>query len=74
MFEIDRNLQIVIILFIGVLVLLYKKKPSSMFHSDGKPKEFGTGMNKTITPVLLVALSIGLMVYVQFTVKDGDFV
>ena len=74
MFEIDRNLQMVIIIFIGLLIFLYKKKPSMMFDGDGKVKEFGSGPNKTITPVWLVSLAIGLLVYVQFTVKNGDFV
>ena len=41
MFDIDRNLQMVIVVFIGILVLLYKKKPKMMFHEDGKVKEFG---------------------------------
>ena len=74
MFEIDRNLQIVILIFSGLLIFLYKKKPRMMFHEDGKVKEFGSGPNKTITPVWLVSLAIGLLIYLQFTVKDGDFV
>lgn len=74
MFDIDRNLQIVIIIFIGLLLFLYKKKPSMMFHNDGSVKEFGTGPNKTIIPVWLVALSICLLIYLQFTVREGDFV
>ena len=74
MFEIDRNLQIVILIFIGLLIFLYKKKPRMMFHEDGKVKEFGSGPNKTITPVWLVSLSISMLIYLQLTVKDGDFV
>ena len=74
MFEIDRNLQIVIILFIGISYILYKRKPSMMFDKNGKIKEFGTGPEKTITPFWLVSLTIGLLIYVRFTVRDGDFV
>ena len=74
MFEIDRNLQIVIVIFIGILLVLYKKKPSIMFHADGSAKQFGTGPKKTTTPAWLVSLSITLLIYLQLTVKDGDFV
>ena len=74
MFEIDKNLQITIIIFIMILVFLYQKKPSMMFHDDGSAKQFGTGPNKTTTPVWLVSLSITLLIYLQLTVKDGDFV
>ena len=74
MFEIDRNLQIVIVIFIGILLVLYKKKPSNMFHADGSAKQFGNGPNKTTTPAWLVSLSITLLIYLQLTVKDGDFV
>tara|TARA_Y100000996_G_C22300849_1_gene552067 strand:- start:206 stop:430 length:225 start_codon:yes stop_codon:yes gene_type:complete len=74
MFEIDRNLQLVIVIFIGILMILYKKKPSIMFHNDGSVKQFGTGPKKTITPTWLVSLSITLLIYLQLTVKDGDFV
>ena len=45
-----------------------------MFHDDGSAKQFGTGPNKTTTPVWLVSLSITLLIYLQLTVKDGDFV
>ena len=74
MFEIDRNLQMVIVIFIIILVFLYKKKPSMMFHSDGTAKQFGTGSRKTTTPVWLVSLTISMLIYLQLTVKDGDFV
>ena len=74
MFEIDRNLQMVIVIFVIILVFLYKKKPSMMFHSDGTAKQFGTGPKRTTTPVWLVSLSLGLLIYLQLTVKDGDFV
>ena len=74
MFEIDRNLQVVILIFITTVALLYKQKPSMMFKNNGKPKEFGSGKDKTITPVWIVAIAISLLVYVQFTVKGNDFV
>lgn len=74
MFEIDSNLQFIILIFLIVIALLFHKKPSSMFNKNGKPKEFGNGKDKTITPVWLVSLSIALLAYVHFTIKKDDFV
>lgn len=74
MFEIDRNLQIVILIFAGTIFILFKQKPDLMFKKNGKPKEFGSGKDKTIVPVWLVAVSISLLFYVQFTLKSDDFV
>ena len=74
MFEIDRNLQIVILIFAGTTFLLFKQKPELMFKKNGKPKEFGSGKDKTIIPVWLVAISVSLLFYVQFTIKRDDFV
>tara|TARA_B100000029_G_scaffold439406_1_gene455933 strand:+ start:263 stop:505 length:243 start_codon:yes stop_codon:yes gene_type:complete len=74
MFDIDSNLQMVIIIFILILFFLYKKKPRMIFHQNGTAKEFGSGPNKTITPVWLVALSVTLIIYLLFTVKGYDFV
>ena len=74
MFEIDRNLQIVILVFIGTIILLYKQTPEFIFKSNGKPKDFGSGSEKTIAPVWLVAIGVSLLFYVHFTVKNNDFV
>ena len=74
MFEIDRNLQVVILIFAATLVVLYKQKPSMMFKNNGRPKDFGSGKDKTITPIWLVAIAISLLIYVRFTVKGDDFV
>ena len=43
MFEIDKNLQMVLILFLCCTFILYKQKPSMMFDTNGKIKDFGTG-------------------------------
>tara|TARA_Y100000389_G_scaffold204449_1_gene257073 strand:- start:3205 stop:3429 length:225 start_codon:yes stop_codon:yes gene_type:complete len=74
MFEIDKNLQIVILIFIGTIITLFKKKPEIMFKKNGKAKEFGSGKDKTIVPVWLVGISLSLLFYVQFTTKKDDFV
>jgi hypothetical protein len=74
MFEIDNNLQFIILIFLIVVVVLFHKKPKYMFNENGKPKEFGNGKDKTITPVWLVSLSIALIAYVHFIIKKDDFV
>jgi hypothetical protein len=74
MFDIDRNLQVVFLVFIGSIFLFYQKKPSIMFKEDGKPKEFGSGGDKTIAPIWLISLMISILFYIQFTVKKDDFV
>tara|TARA_Y100001958_G_C21246751_1_gene577427 strand:+ start:860 stop:1084 length:225 start_codon:yes stop_codon:yes gene_type:complete len=74
MFVIDKNLQIVILIFGAIIFILYKQKPSMMFKKNGKPKDFGSGKDKTITPVWLVALTISLLFYIQFTIRQDDFV
>ena len=74
MLEIDRNLQFVILVFLATIFILYRQKPAMIFKTNGKPKEFGSGKGKTITPAWLVALSVSLLFYVNFTIKKDDFV
>ncbi len=74
LFEVDKKLQIVIILFTLTIIILYQQKHKSMFTEEGEIKPFGTGQEKTITPLWLVSLAIGLLIYVYFTVKEDDFV
>ena len=74
MFEIDKNLQIVIVLFICIMLIIYKRKPPLMFDNNGKIKEFGTGPTKTIMPFWLVSIALGLLIYVLFTVQSDDYV
>jgi len=74
MLEIDSNLQFVILVFLATIFLLYQKKPSMIFKTNGKPKEFGSGSDKTITPPWLIALAVSLLFYVQTTVKNDEFV
>ena len=72
--EIDQKLQIVIILFIITILFLYKQKHPSMFTKENEIKHFGTGPEKTITPLWLVSLTIGLICYLYITVRKDDFV
>ena len=74
MFVIDKNLQVVILIFGAIIFILFRQKPPMLFKKNGKPKEFGSGKDKTITPVWLVALTISLLFYIQITIRQDDFV
>ena len=74
MFEIDKKLQIVIFLYLVLLIYIYQRKPPLMFTENGEIKSFGTGKDKTILPLWLVSTSISMLIYVQFVVKENDFV
>ncbi|MBG01367.1 MAG: hypothetical protein CL470_03770 [Acidimicrobiaceae bacterium] len=73
--EIDRKLQMTLLLFIITMAVLYKIKLPIMFEvKTGKIKDFGTGPFKTIIPLWLAALSISLLCYVYLSIREDDFV
>jgi hypothetical protein len=53
---------ILFIIFFGVIQML---KPSFLYNPDGSLREFGVGYkNKTILPVWLLSLVLGILSYV----------
>ena len=74
MFEIDENLQKILIIHILVCAFLYNYKPKFMFDENNNFKAFGTGKNKTIYPFWLVTTALSLLIYLYLIVKNGDFV
>ena len=73
MFDIDENLKYIILLFILLSFIIYKLKLDSMFHKNGKFKDFGTGSNKTLFPFWLVLLSLSSLIYIYIKSKNDDF-
>ena len=74
MIQLDEKLQLVIFLFICSLFILYRSKSRHMFDENNNIKQFGTGKDKTITPIWLVGLVMGLFIYVYLTVQKDDYV
>ena len=63
---IRKNVILVsIILFIIIFGGIQMLKPSFLYNSDGSLREFGIGYkNKTILPVWLLSLVLGILSYV----------
>ena len=74
MFEIDGNLQQILLIHLVICAFLYKYKPDFMFDDKGNFKQFGTGPGKTIYPFWLVTTISSLSVYLFIVVKKDDFV
>jgi hypothetical protein len=54
-----------IILFLMIFGLMYVLQPAFLFNKDGSVREFGVGYkNKTILPLWLFAILLGIMSYV----------
>ena len=54
--------------------ILYVKKPSQLFNSDGSVKSYGTGKDQTLYPVFLVILIPSIVLYVFLITKNSEFV
>ena len=74
MFEIDGNLQQILLIHIAICFFFYKYKPDFMFDDKGNFKQFGTGPGKTIYPFWLVTTISSLSIYLFIVVKKDDFV
>jgi hypothetical protein len=54
-----------IILFLVIFILIILGKPGFIFNNDGSLRQFGVGYrNKTILPVWLLAIILGILCYV----------
>jgi len=72
--NIDQNVFIVIVAQMLLATILYVKKPSQLFNSDGTVKSYGTGKDQTLYPVFLVILIPSIVLYVFLIVKNSEFV
>ena len=63
---IRKNVPLVsILLFIIIFGSIQMLKPSFLYNKDGSLREFGVGYkNKTILPVWLLSLVLGILSYV----------
>lgn len=62
---IRQNLPLVsIALFLIIFSLIQLMQPAFLYNNDGSLREFGVGYkNKTILPVWLLAIVLGILVY-----------
>ena len=61
----DNVTLVSIILFIIIFSIIQLSKPMFLYNTDGSIREFGVGYkNKTILPLWLFAIVLGIMSYV----------
>jgi hypothetical protein len=55
-----------IVIFLVIFGLIQMTKPSFMYNNDGSLREFGVGYkNKSILPVWLFSIFLGILTYVM---------
>ncbi len=60
----ENSVFVSIIMFVVIFVFIQKMKPVCFYNTDGSIREFGVGYkNKTIFPVWLLSLILGLLCY-----------
>ena len=74
MFDIDKNLQKTILIYLIFSFFIYKSKSSLFFTNNKELKHFGLGTNKTIHPYWMVTLLFGLFIYLIISIRNDDFV
>lgn len=72
--DIDRNVLTTIIFIVLFSVILYVKKPSVMFDTNGDFKQFGSGNDQTLYPIWLVVMISSIILYVFLITKSNKFV
>ena len=70
----DQNVFISIVFIVLLSVILYVKKPSVMFDSDGDFKQFGSSSGQTLYPIWLVVMVSSIVMYVFLITKSNKFV
>ena len=71
-----NNIYISIMLFIGIMCILYTMKPALIFDQNGGYRQFGIGYsNKTILPIWLATIFISILSYlgIQFVSVCNDY-
>ena len=66
MLDFNEYFKYSIICFLVLGVVLWTKKPSIMFDSDGKMLPFGTGKNKTVFYYPFVVLVMSIIIFFCF--------
>lgn len=70
----DKNIKIIISIYIIICLIFYLLKPKIMFDNNNKFKNFGIGKDKTIFPLWLCSLIITYIIYYTMLLKCEDYV
>lgn len=63
-FILDNKLSVAVCIFVIVFFLIHYSKPSFVYNKDGSFREFGVGYrHKTVIPIWLVSIVIGIFSY-----------
>lgn len=63
-FILDNKLSVAVCIFVIVFFLIHYLKPSFVYNKDGSFREFGVGYrHKTVIPIWLVSIVIGIFSY-----------
>ena len=63
-FILDNKLSVAFCIFVIVFFLIHYSKPSFVYNKDGSFREFGVGYrHKTVIPIWLVSIVIGIFSY-----------
>ena len=72
--DMDKNVFVTIIFIVLFSVILYVKKPSLMFDTNGDFKHYGSGSDQTLYPIWLVVMISSIVLYVFLITKSNKFV
>lgn len=62
----NNKTLVAIVIFLVIFGLIQMTKPRFMYNNDGSLREFGVGYkNKTILPIWLFSIILGILTYVM---------
>ena len=63
-FILDNKLSVAVCIFVIFFFMIHNLKPSFVYNKDGSFREFGVGYrHKTVIPIWLVSIVIGIFSY-----------
>tara|TARA_B100000035_G_C20736892_1_gene438030 strand:+ start:333 stop:632 length:300 start_codon:yes stop_codon:yes gene_type:complete len=74
MIQLNKQLKISIVIVIAVGYILYDQKPTGLFTTEGKFKDFGLSQDQTPFPFFLVLFVVGFISYYGLLLKEGKYV
>ena len=71
MFDLDSNLVMAILIYLGSCYVFYTYKHEKMFDESGRFKTFGLHKDETVYPYWLVTTLIGLSSYYFLVIRNN---